>query len=132
MIDLLAYIEDDFLNAGCEDIYRSVADYFDFENRCIPIEQHEIDFIKILFTKKCRRNYSGECFEMNVSEMPNDELLKQYEHYKDIVKIPHSVKDVVRLYEIEDELERREKSVDEFEFEEDRLNEERIEVCDDE
>lgn len=58
----------------------------------------------------------------------DEELKEQHEYYKDIVKIPHSVKDVVILYAIEDELERREQSVDKDEFEE----QERIEGVDEE
>lgn len=57
----------------------------------------------------------------------DEELKEQHELYKDIVKMPHSVKDVVILYKIEDELERREQSIDEFDF-----NEEKVEGVDEE
>lgn len=57
MTDMLAYIEEEYDN-----IYSDIVDYFDFNNRTISVEQTEIDFIKIIFTKKMQKKLFGRVF----------------------------------------------------------------------
>ena len=61
---------------------------------------------------------------MDIEKMSNEELFNER---KTIMENRHSVKDVVCLYEIEDELEKREQSIDENDF-----DEEKVEGVDDE
>lgn len=57
MTDMLDYVEEEYDN-----IYSDIADYFNFDNRTIEIEQTEIDFIKIVFSKKMQKKIFGKTF----------------------------------------------------------------------